>query len=205
MFLLTRTRRPAAAVRSRPVRPWLEALESRYCPTPPVDPSLSLGFTFVNQDNVKCAGRYTGTNVANQAISIQGQGWSASATTDANGYYSVTVAATHLGAVTATVVSSPSVQDQETLTAAVPQITNFVAIQEANGQWEFKGTITGTPDPQGMTITFGGLSNIAGNTTTVLSDGTFDVVFTLGTQEGFVTATTTDWWGQNSPQASTYV
>jgi hypothetical protein len=205
MLGLTRIRRTAAPVRSRSIRPRLEELESRLCLSSGNDLGLTINYSFVNQNNVKLTGTYTGSNVVNQGITIQGQGWSASTTTDAHGSYSVTTAATKLGTVTAWVTQKPGVQAQTTLSAPVPQITNFVAIQQGSGLWEFKGTVTGTPDPAGMTITFGGLSNIAGATTTVLADGTFDVVLTVGAQQGYVTAVTTDWWSQTSPQALTYV
>jgi hypothetical protein len=175
------------------------------CLSPPADPGLTLNYSILNQNNVKLTGSYTGSHVANQAISIQGQGWSTSATTDTHGIYTVTTAATKLGTVTAWVTQNPSVQAQVNLTVGIPQIINFVAIQEANGLWEFKGALTGPPNPEGMTVTFGGLSNIAGCTTTVQADGAFDVVLNVGTQQGYATAVTTDWWNQSSPQASTYV
>jgi hypothetical protein len=199
MLHLFATRHPTAPARLRSVRPWLESLESRICPDGG-NPALSIGYTVTQQNRMQFTGHYGATNNAGQTIVITGPGWSGQATTDASGNYSVTIAVTKLGTATATVEQKPTVTVQTNVTVPPPNITNFQAIQEGNGVWEFKGKVTGTPDPQGLTINFSGFAAVNGLTTTVLSDGTFDVAFSLGNASGFVTASTTDWWGQASNQ-----
>ena len=60
--------------------------------------------------------------------------------------------------------------------------------------------------PAGLTIFFGGLSDMKGETATVAADGTFTVTVTLTAGEsGNVTANVTDVSGRGFPQASTYI
>ncbi len=193
--LLTRARRcPTPAVRS--FRPRLERLETRFCPTTSL--SLSMNYACTSQNNVNFTGHLSGAPVeAGQTITISGGGVNTTATTDANGNYSVTVPVTQLGNVSAVYMSGLQMASaMVNVNPAAPDITGFNAIQEPGGYWEFKGTVAGTPDPGGMTITFGGVPTVQGLTTTVAADGSFDVVFQLGGQTGVVSATTTDWWGR---------
>jgi hypothetical protein len=193
--LLTRSRRSPLAPRS--FRPCLEGLETRCCPS-----ALTLNAACTTQNNVTFSGQLTGAPVeGGQTINITGPGGlQTTATTDANGNYSVTipVAANQLGNVMATHVwnSMMDAAASVSVNPLAPTITNFKAIQEQGGYWEFTGTVTGTPDPQGMTITFSGLPEVQGQTTTVAANGTFDVVFQLNGDAGDVNVMTTDWWGQ---------
>jgi hypothetical protein len=204
MYHLLATRFPTAPARVRQVRPWLESLEARNCPGGS-SPGLTLNYTVVQQNQMQFTGHYGATGNAGQTIVITGQGWSGQATTDSNGNYSVIIPVTKLGTATAVVQQHPTVTVQTNVTVPPPNITNFQAIDEGNGEWEFKGTVSGTPDPQGLTINFSGFAAVNGLSTTVLSDGTFDVVFDLGNATGFVTASTTDWWGQASNQPEDFI
>jgi hypothetical protein len=203
MLRLLATRRIAAPARVRLARPWLEPLESRFCPNGGL-PSLTMTYTVITQDQMKFTGHYSSPgNFSGMTVVITGQGWSGQATTDSSGNYSVTIPVTKLGTATAKVTQNPGATVTTDVTVPPPKITNFTAIQEGN-LWEFKGTVTGTPDPQGLTINFSGFPAVNGMSTTVLADGTFDVAFDLGNATGFVTASTTDWWGQasNKPEVS---
>jgi hypothetical protein len=196
---LTRSRRPVPPRRF--VRPVLERLETRFCPSA----ALTLNYAFTSGNNVNLSGNLTGAaNNANQTVQFSGVA-SGSATTDANGHFSVTLPAAQLGTESAFVPAQMSNVAQVAITALAPAITNFTAIQEEAGVWEFKGTVTGTPDPAGMIITFGGLSALAGQTTTVAANGTFDFSFFLNGQTGNATAVTTDWWNRTSNTATDLV
>jgi hypothetical protein len=195
---LTRSRRPAA--RSVPVRPRLEGLESRFCPS-----SLTLNYSYGSQTTVNFYGQYSGgQNPANQVVTIAGSNWSVNTTTDAGGNYSRGTPVTTLGQVTASVADPASNKPTVKVNPPAPQITNFTAVQDY-GLEEFSGTITGTPNPSGMTVIFGGLSSVAGQTTTVGNNSQFSAAFNMNGQTGNVSALTTDWWGQVSNTAWDWV
>jgi hypothetical protein len=121
--------------------------------------------------------------------------------TDSSGYWHITVAigADQFGTITAGIDDPAANHPQVTLNEPpAPTITNFQAIAQPYGVWEFKGTVTGTPDPAGMTITFGGMPDLAGKTAAVAADGTFDVYFQLDNESGTAAAITRDWWYQSS-------
>jgi hypothetical protein len=206
MLRLFGTRRVAAPARARLIRPWLEKLETRFCPSNGGTTGLTINYTVTTQNQMQFTGQYSSpTGVSGMTVVITSQGWSGQATTDSHGNYSVTIPVTKLGSATATVTTQNSTVTATTnVTVPPPQITNFTAIQEGN-LWEFKGTVTGTPDPQGLIISFSGFPAINGKSTTVLSNGTFDVAFNLGNATGFVTAATTDWWGQASNQPEVFI
>ena len=157
MLRLLATRRVAAPARVRLVRPWLEELESRFSPSSGGTTGLTINYTVTTQNEMQFTGRYSSpTGVSGMTVVITGQGWSGQATTDSNGNYSVTIPVTKLGSATATVTQNSTTTTATTnVTVPPPQITNFTAIQEGN-LWEFKGTVTGTPDPQGLIISFSG-------------------------------------------------
>jgi hypothetical protein len=145
------------------------------------------------------------THPGGQVVGISGQGWNGSTTTDANGNYTVTIPVSKVGAVTAMTMDNQSNHPQVTLNPPAPQIVNFVGSAEPGGLEEFTGKVTGTPNPGGMSIAFGGLTALLNKFTQVAADGTFDVVFALGGQVGVATAQTKDWWAQSSNVAQDYV
>jgi hypothetical protein len=190
--LLTRSRRTSPTRQS--FRPFLERLETRFCPS-----SLSMNYAYGTGNNVTFSGQLTGApNDANQVIGISGYGANTQTTTDANGNYSVTVPVTQLGTVSAAYVVNGQQQASNSVTVnpAAPQITNFAAVEEPNDYYEFTGTITGVPNPGGMTITLGGLQAVQGQTITVNANGTFSESFFMNGQAGNVNANTMDWWGR---------
>jgi hypothetical protein len=193
---LTRTRRRTPPA-PRSFRPCLERLETRYCPAA----NLTMNFAYVSGNTVTFSGQLTGAaNDAGQTINIGGYGGTTTATTDANGNYTVTVADTQLGTVYAGYGSGGQMLAQASVNVnpEAPTIANFGASQESGGYWDFSGEITGTPDPGGMTITLGGLSSIQGMQITVNANGTFAEEFQLNGQTGTVGAMTTDWWGRSA-------
>jgi hypothetical protein len=163
-------------------------------------PSLTLSVAYGTQRNVTLSGRVTDAQAGACTVQFTGVA-TGSTTTNADGTYSLTVSASQLGTVQATAqnpwaqVSSPA---QVTLTSAPPSITNFQAIRGALNVWTFQGRVTDASAP-GLVVRFGGLPSLAGQTTTVGSDGWF--YFTVRLQDGeqgTASAQTTNWWGLDS-------
>jgi hypothetical protein len=196
LSFLTRRRRRAAPVRSRSIRPQLELLEQRECLS-----TLTLSYHWTSQNNASFDGQYSGaSNVAGQTVTLTGQnGLSTTAKTDGNGNYHSTTAVvlSQFGPVTASISDPSCNQPQVNVSAAAPVISSFTIKMLDSGGMELSGTVTGTPDPQGMVITFSGPAGIQGLTATVGANGTFDLVLSF-TVTGSITAGTTDWWGRGT-------
>ncbi len=168
-------------------------------------PTITLGVTEVDADTMTLAGAVTDIDAAGDTIAISGakQG---SVTADTNGNFTFTMANTDLGAVD---VNTTDLWGQASNTAEVaanilpPVITGFTATQSEGNSWIFRGTVT-APNMQGVTITFGGIPSLAGQTVNVAADGSFSIVVTLGDGEstGTATAQATDQNGQKSNVAA---
>jgi hypothetical protein len=86
-----------------------------------------------------------------------------------------------------------------------PVITEFHASEGEGGWWTFSGVVV-ADNPWGLTVRFGGLSSLQGQTTDVQGDGTFQLTIRLQNgEEGLATAQTTDWQGRDSNLAQDYV
>jgi hypothetical protein len=198
--LLKRTpRRAAPSVRPvRTVRLGLEALESRYCPSA----ALSVGVYYGPQTTVTLFGTLSGTSTpAGQGITLSGE-VNGSATTDANGNYSITLQASALGQVEASWWVNGVSQASATtnLSVAPPNIDQFNAIQYPGDYWLFTGHVSDY-SPNGLTIEFGGLKSLQGVTTNVNSSGNFSYGVQLNgssNDNGWADAATYDWYGQES-------
>ncbi len=82
---------------------------------------------------------------------------------------------------------------RETRIAVAPEIVNFVGAESSTGWFLFTGQVQGSATVAGLTITFGGVPSLQGQTTTTASDGTFSLmvqVQTDGSDHGTVTAQT---------------
>jgi hypothetical protein len=168
---------------------------------------LTVTDQFVSQNNVNFHGQYSGgTTLANHTVTLIGPGgWTTKAVTDCHGCWQVTVPinANQFGTITACSDDPGANHPQVTLNApTAPRITNFQAIAEPFGMWEFKGIVTNTPNPYGLTIGFGGMPALVGKTAKVASDGTFDVCFQMNNECGTAMAGTMDWW--NHPSGPAY-
>jgi hypothetical protein len=172
---------------------------------------VSLNVTYNSRISVTIYGTVTDTSsspagllvlIAGQAIGV--------ATTDANGNFSLTTNAIGLGNVRAWTVDGLDICSPTatlTLTAPPPVITNFAATEGSGQLFTFSGTVT-DQNPGGLTITFGGIPSLSGQTATVNSNGSFSLTIQLnsnGSDNGLALAQTTDWWGLQSNLASTYV
>jgi hypothetical protein len=233
--------------RTRLVRPALEALEARDCPSafgtqpgqqlwyllntaPPTtlsypvksalslgdggggdsSPTLILGVTYNGQNNVTLTGKVAdpGASVAGLTVTITGK-VSGSATTDSSGNFSLTASANGLGVVSAVTSNVNGYSNTATVTLSVPPptISGLTYVESAGQVFTFSGSV-GAQTAAGLTVTFGGIPSLAGQTATVAANATFQLIVQLksdGSDNGTATAQTTDWWGQASNSATTSV
>ena len=145
-------------------------------------PSLTLSIAYGSQRSVTLSGQVTDDQAGACTVQFTGVA-TGSTTTNAGGTYSLTVNASQLGTVQAT-VQNPWGQTsaaQVTATSAAPSITNFRAIREVGNVWTFQGQVT-DESAQGLVVRFGGLPSLQGQTATVRADGTF--YLTVELQDG---------------------
>jgi hypothetical protein len=125
-----------------------------------------------------------------------------SATTDANGNFSLVTTASSLGNLTAIVTDVWGVQSSPrgaTLTVQPPQLGRLNAINLGNGEWEFIGTVTG-PDVADDKVQ---LSGLASASVAPDANGSFSAVVYIGGHPcGTEYAVATDVWGQTSNQVT---
>jgi hypothetical protein len=178
----------------------LEALEDRNAPA-----SLTLSVTYQKDTNITLSGDLTGTsNNANQMIHIQGVA-SGQTTTDANGHFSVALAATALGQVSAMYWGQGIACATATVTDPGPQVDVFQALEGAGNVWEFKGHVDYDRPFTNFTVLFWGSPvSVSGKSATTDSSGNFDVFIQLNgtsSDNGSVAAFTYDAWGTQSAYA----
>lgn len=200
-FARSHRARATAAPRSVCLR--LEQLEDRLSPS--TVEYLSLNVTYQPNKQVVLSGQLTTPTgpVANQTINLAGA-VNGSATTDAQGNYSVNLAASQLGQVRATSADGQA-SAMNVLQSGTPSISNFSATNEGGGLWLFSGKVSGAP-VQGEVVDFAGIPALADKSGPVNSDGTFSCyVYIANGQGGVVTAEAIDWWGDTSQDATTTV
>jgi len=158
-------------------------------------PALTMNLACGANKTVILSGKVTDAQAGGVVVTFSGV-VSGTATTDANGNYSVTLTPTALGQITATTtdvwgLTSSSVM--ATVSNTAPTIT-LTAVQHGN-TWTFSGHVT-DEYAAGLVVTFSGPGAINGRTTTVACDGTYSLSVMLTSSDvGWVTATVTDWWG----------
>ena len=163
-------------------------------------PALSLSISYGAQHNVTLSGQLTDLDAGNQSISISGVA-AGTPVTDSSGNFSLTTTASALGEVDAT---ETDLWGQASNTAIVmvsstaPVIQDFAAVNSIGNIWTFTGRVVDN-HPEGLTIRFGGIAGLVGQTVTVRADGTFCFTCMLpaGTH-GTASAITTGWWGLDS-------
>jgi len=93
-------------------------------------------------------------------------------------------------------------QDQQ---HQIPEITDFHAREGEDGCWTFDGLVT-ADSTWDLTVRFGGLTSLQGQTVHTRSDGTFELYACLQPGErGMATSQTTDWNGVDSNVAQDWV
>lgn len=163
-------------------------------------PALSLSISYGSQHTVTLSGRLTDLDAGSRSVPISGVA-GGTPVTDISGNFSLTTTASALGEVDAT---ETDLWGQVSNTATVmvsdtaPVIQNFAVFHGIGNTWIFRGSVV-AGYAEGLVITFGGHTAIAGRTATVRADGTFCVTLTLPPGAHFTaSAITTDWWGLDS-------
>jgi len=213
----------------------VEALEGRDCPSAPqitalaapvqtgntvllnttqttvTDPGISLSLSAAQGTNctVTVSGQVFGTSQAGGLTVTLSGVVSGSVTTNADGTFTYTGAASALGQIKAAVTDDwgVTVNSSTMLSDNPPTIVNFQAINNGNNSWTFMGQVQGE-DVAGLVVTLRGLASLNNNnvSATVQADGSFSYTITLAPGEnGCVTAECIDWWGQASNEATAYV
>jgi hypothetical protein len=163
-------------------------------------PVLSLSISYGSQHNVTLSGWLTDIDAGSRPISIAGVAVG-TPVTHSSGHFYLTTTASALGEVDAT---ETDLWGQASNTATVmvsssaPVIQDFAAVNSIGNIWTFTGRVVDN-HPEGLTIRFGNIPALVGQTVTVRADGTFSFTCTLpaGTY-GTASAITTGWWGLDS-------
>ena len=167
-------------------------------------PTITLTVTAASADSVTLSGTVTDIDAAGESVAISGA-LNETVTADANGNFSFTMPTADLGSVNVATTDQWGQAGGVAANSFPPVIETFSATQSDGNTWIFAGTVV-APNVQGLTISFGGLASLAGQTATVAANGTFTLVQALGLDEyGTATAQTTDLNGQNSNLASAIV
>ena len=202
MFGLFKRAAPKAApAATRFVRPSLESLEARDCPS-----TITLAVTgyFANR-GVSCAGVLTGDAPNAQVqLYINGQAWCYT-TTDADGNWRTSAQAPAPGKITAKAVDGSSDVASAMLAASpAPEIDQFGAVEAPGNWWTFSGHVK-DDNYQGEVVRFTAprLSFINGQSTTVDASGNFSItVQNSNGQTGTVYTEAVNWWGLTSQLVS---
>jgi hypothetical protein len=75
-----------------------------------------------------------------------------------------------------------------------PQILDFMGVAVSEGWYTFTGRVVSDTSPAGLTVTFGGIPSLIGQSVTTATDGTFSLYIQLqtnGSDDGTATAQTT--------------
>jgi hypothetical protein len=171
----------------------------------------SVNLVYNGKTSITITGTVTdpSASVSNLLVTFGGQA-PGTTYTDTNGNFGFTTNALGPGLVTITTTDSlgyVAPVANVNLNPAAPVVSNFGAVEGADQLFTFSGNVTDLP-PGGLTVNFGGIPDMVGQSTTVNSNGTFEFTIRLnddGSDNGTVTAQTTDWWGLLSNQASTSV
>jgi hypothetical protein len=217
--LLNRSRRPARPA-PRPVRPCLEGLEARDCPS-----YLGLNVSYGSGKQITLYGTLmsasfsgsstpglggqtgAGGSAAGVTVAFSGSA-SGSVTTDSNGNFKYTINALSLGEVDAATTDGKSNVAKVVLASSAPVISGFMATEEGNtNYWNITGHVTdGNFSAAGLvvhingspvTINYGG----QGLSATVDASDNFNLCVCLNgtsSDNGNIDASVTDAWGLES-------
>ena len=171
-------------------------------------PSITLSIQYGEENEVTLSGTVTDEAPGGLAVTLSGAVDTTVVFTDSNGNYSVTFDANELGTVYADVDDQweqASTTAQAEIDVDVPAISNFVAIEEQDGTWTFKGTVT-HQSAENLEVVLGGILEGYSLTAFVDENGQFEINLALDPEdEGTATAEVEDWWGQDSNVAEVNV
>ena len=163
-------------------------------------PSLTLNLTYISRNNVMLSGTVTADAPGGLTVTLTGV-VSGSTITNADGTFQVTLAASGVGQIQATVTdqwAQVSPAASVTVHSNPPAINNFTATLVSGTTWTFSGTVSDADAP-GLMVQLGGLPSLQGKSATVASDCTFSITITLAAGEtGTASAQCTNWFGVQS-------
>ena len=177
------------------IRPFLESLEDRYCPS-----GLQITqFTAMVQQGqtVFLAGTVTDSNPASVSLSFSGVA-SGSVTANSNGQFQLQTQASALGTITAQGTDGDGVTNnaQATISVPAPAFSNLVVTQSGpNRQIRVGGQVSSGAN---LTVT---LSGIVSGSVTTGTNGTFSFTGTAS-NTGQVNVSVADVWGQTGTGAA---
>jgi hypothetical protein len=170
-------------------------------------PTITLSLSYGAGNLVTLSGRVTDEDPGGREVMIWGVA-DAYLTTAADGTFSVTVESYGPGAIYAMTTDAwGQWSDTAEVVAAssAPAIVDLVVVEGADGVWTFRGRVT-DESPEGLTIYFGGLSSLEGQSVTAGECGWFEFSVQLQEgEEGTATLWAMDWYGQQSETTEHYV
>jgi hypothetical protein len=197
---LTRSPKPRGPSLLRRVRPGVECLEGRDCPSAP---QVALAATVLTGRTVQLTGTVMATHPDSVALTFSGVMTGMTRVLKsgpATGTFSFTGQASALGMVRAVGVDDQGLSSNVAL-AAVTSVTPLISLSATPGGGNsviLSGHVT-DPSPSGLTVVIGGGASA---TTTTNANGDFSVIVNANTAAA-ITAYTTDVWGETSNTAAT--
>jgi hypothetical protein len=163
-------------------------------------PGLSLSLAYLTRNTVELSGTVTAQSPAALTVTFAGV-VTGTTTTDASGKFNVSLDASGVGQIQATVTDVwGQVSDAASVnvTDTAPVISNFTAVNVGLHQWTISGTVTDAT-AAGITVYLGGLSELQNQTVTTDANGNFSITITVQPGEsGTIWAQCTDWFGLQS-------
>jgi carbon monoxide dehydrogenase subunit G len=163
-------------------------------------PTLTLNWDLVTQNEVLLYGKVTAPTASGLTVTLTGV-VSGTTVSDANGDFSVTLNASGVGNVSATLadvwnqVSNPA---SVTVSEPPPSFDSFKATNTSGTTWTFSGVVC-DETPAGNTVSFSGTPSVSGKTCKTQNDGSFSLTITLQQgEEGTEEVICTDWFNLNS-------
>ena len=178
----------------------LPSNEADFAITADTPPSITLSGTETSAGHWTLSGTVSDANPANLTVNFGGALSGQTATTDANGNYSLSTTISGPATVSATVtdgLGQPSNEADFTITADPPSIT-LSGIETSAGHWTLSGTVSDA-NPAGLTVNFGGA--LSGQTATTDANGNYSLSTTIS-GPATVSATVTDGLDFDSSPAS---
>lgn len=174
-------------------------------------PGVTLAVASNGTHEVTLTGHVTGQDPQSTVVHFTGA-VTGTTTPDASGNFTYTATATAIGTIAASAVDywAQASDDADVIltgsdlgiSSDSPQITDFHAVHINGRTWTFEGSVSAS-DLSGLSITFGGLTSVAGQTVTVGDDGSFSITVDMGDGEnGSVTASLFDANGSDVSDAS---
>jgi hypothetical protein len=161
-----------------------------------------LSYTWGPNRTVTITGKVNDEQPSGRTVTLGGA-VNGMATADANGNFSVTLTATALAQVSATVTdqwNQTSAAAATTLTYNAPVIQNFIGTHGAGNTWTFTGHVADAV-ASGIAISFGGLA--AGQSVVTDANGNFTLTITLASgASGDVIAEAHNMWNMASADAT---